>query len=117
MALYILGQMASWTCQGCRTKHPRTRQKCDCGRRRPKRQKPKHLKALEVPYEEYVERFGEQCGICGCEPSQTRRLDRDHDHKTGEPRGLLCHLCNRHLSNRVDAEWLDRAAEYLRRVA
>lgn len=107
---------SSWTCQKCKTKLPRTRQKCDCGRARPKRQTPKHRACLDVPYEEWVERFGEVCGICGAEP-KGRRLDRDHDHKTGEMRGLLCHLCNRALSNRVDADWLSRATEYMQHAA
>jgi hypothetical protein len=69
-----------------------------------------------MPYEEWVERFGETCNICGAEPSENRRLDRDHCHRTGEARGLLCHLCNRALGNRVDSAWLERAAAYLRRT-
>jgi hypothetical protein len=69
-------------------------------------------------YEEYVERFGERCGICGREPSATRRLDRDHWHtgeRAGEPRGLLDHRCNRALPDWVDAAWLRAAADYLER--
>jgi len=72
---------------------------------------------LEVPYEQWVKRFGESCGICGRGPSPTRRLDRDHDHRTGEMRGLLCHLCNRNLPNHVDEAWLLRAATYVARTA
>jgi hypothetical protein len=39
------------------------------------------------------------CAICGRPPTTTRRnlspvLDRDHDHKTGYVRGLLCRRCN-----------------------
>jgi hypothetical protein len=30
------------------------------------------------------------CGVCGKPPSQDRRHDRDHDHRTGERRGLAC---------------------------
>jgi hypothetical protein len=33
------------------------------------------------------------CGICGRPPKQ-RRLHMDHDHDTGEIRGLLCYPCN-----------------------
>ena len=109
-----------WTCQRqqdgvrCGKKNPSRFQVCrSCGKRKPPRRRPAHLKALEQPYEVWVERFGEVCGICGRAPSVNRRLDRDHDHKTGEPRGLLCHFCNRTLSSRVDAVWLRSAADYL----
>jgi hypothetical protein len=78
----------------------------------PKR-RPKHLAVLKNPYEWWAERFPEQCGICGREPSGKRRLDRDHDHRTGEPRGLLCHRCNRALPNWVTPEWLMAAHRYL----
>jgi hypothetical protein len=32
----------------------------------------------------------ESCGVCGKPRSQERRHDRDHDHRTGNPRGLAC---------------------------
>jgi hypothetical protein len=74
------------------------------------------MKALELPYEHYVElNGGEACGICGS-VGVTRKLHRDHDHATGEPRGLLCFRCNAALPNRVDADWLRRAADYLDRA-
>jgi hypothetical protein len=67
-----------------------------------------------MPYEQWVEQFGERCGICGKPPKPGRRLDRDHDHATGEPRGLLCGMpCNRALTSRMTAEWLRAAAAYL----
>lgn len=104
-----------WTCRKCRTRHPRTKQICPCGVRRPKTRKPKHAVALDLPYEEWIARFGDRCGICGREATPVRRLDRDHDHRTGEPRGLLCHRCNRALPSFVTVEWLEAALRYLRR--
>lgn len=104
-----------WTCRKCSTKHPRTRQLCPCGVRRPKPRRPKHVAALEMPYEEWVARFGEKCGVCGRSATAVRRLDRDHDHTTGEPRGLLCHRCNRALPSWVTTDWLLQALAYLQR--
>jgi hypothetical protein len=73
------------------------------------------MAVLDKPYEWWVAQFGERCGICGAEPRPGRKLDRDHDHKTGRARGLLCHRCNRRLDNQADAEWLRRALRYVER--
>lgn len=113
-----------WTCQRqangtkCGAKNSARRQLCAvCGVRRPAKRKPAHMAVLsEMPYEDWMAMFGSNCGICGAAQSEKRRLDRDHDHKTGEPRGLLCHLCNRTLGNRVTIDWLEKALAYLRRA-
>lgn len=92
----------------------------ECGSARKQRAKPKHLAALELPYEHYIAiNGGEHCAVCGAGPSDTRRLDRDHDHQTGGPRGLLCHRHNRMLSPRMGwtAETLRTAADYLEKAA
>src|SRR5689334_5693288 len=95
-----------WTCRRqrdgkvCLWKNSSRKRKCElCGGAKPARRKPKHMVALEATYEHYVELNGaDRCGICLRERSETdRRFDRDHDHKTGRPRGLLCHRCNRAL--------------------
>lgn len=111
-----------WTCQRkikgakCGTVNPRIKRKCiTCGASRPVRRKPAHARALETTYDEWLKRFGAHCGICGSAPT-TRRLDRDHDHRTGQPRGLLCHRCNRALPSWMTATWLRAAADYLERA-
>lgn len=98
---------------------PRARKCHTCGKPRPPRRRPKHLAALTRTYEEYVAlNGGEFCFICMRPPAPGgRRLDRDHDHKSGEPRGLLCVRCNRALPSWVTPQWLRRAAYYLERAA
>jgi hypothetical protein len=103
-----------WTCRRCGVRWPRTRQKCECGQKRPVARGPKHREVLgTVLYEQWATRFGERCGICGRAPTARRRLDRDHDHRTGRARGLLCARCNRALPSWVTVQWLEAAAAYL----
>jgi hypothetical protein len=77
--------------------------------------KPKRAKALGVTDEQYAAMLGHQGGRCALCPSEpkTRRLHVDHDHDTGEVRGLLCHRCNRALAAWMRGRWLLRAARYV----
>jgi Recombination endonuclease VII len=53
-----------------------------------------------------------RCAICREEGVE---LCLDHDHKTGQLRGMICHPCNRMLGHAADNEIiLARAARYLR---
>jgi len=129
----------TWKCKKCEWINPRTKANCEvdgCAGKRPAPRRPKHQLVLEVPYSEWVKRFGAEhtsCGGEGCEyceqtgkwpicnvcerpwrPGQNA-LHRDHDHRTGEMRGLLCHRCNRALPNWMTPAWLERALAYLRR--
>jgi len=65
-------------------------------------------------YDELLAQQNGVCAICG-HPPKTKRLNIDHDHKTMEVRGLLCHKCNRALPDWVTLEWLRRAAAYVER--
>ena len=55
-----------------------------------------HLQTkFQISLEEYNQRFahqGERCAICG--GKTVRLLAVDHNHETGQFRGLLCHNCN-----------------------
>jgi hypothetical protein len=114
---------AGWTCRrvtrtvACGHHNPPRTRKCQaCGKPKPARRRPAHFRALDLTYAEFVElNGGNRCGICHRPPSWHRRLDRDHDHRTGQPRGLLCVRCNRALPNWVTAGWLRAAAAYLER--
>lgn len=75
---------------------------------------------FDMTPDEYAELLAAQdgrCAICMAMP-RTRRLAVDHDHKTGEVRGLLCTRCNHKVlgAARENPSILRRAAEYLERT-
>ena len=80
-------------------------------------------KAFGITAEQYDEMFAAQggvCAICGQQSrtkhgnGKTRKLAVDHDHETGEVRGLLCMACNRAMGLLKDnPRVLRRAADYL----
>lgn len=45
-------------------------------------------------YDELLEQQGGKCGLCRQWPKNGKRLVVDHDHDTGQVRGLLCNSCN-----------------------
>jgi ribosomal protein L24E len=65
-------------------------------------------------YEALLVQQGGCCAICCSEPSPDRRLSVDHNHVTGDVRGLLCQSCNSVLGYAYDnPERLRAAAKYL----
>lgn len=68
----------------------------------------------EGDYDRLFEAQDGRCWICGVQPRKLR-LAVDHNHTTGEVRGLLCKRCNRNLLGAAhdDTELLQRAIEYL----
>ena len=73
-----------------------------------------------ITQEDYNSLFVAQegrCAICGKHQSEvSRTLAVDHDHETGEIRGLLCHSCNVVLGLMADDPGtLRSAADYLER--
>lgn len=65
-------------------------------------------------YDHMLELQGGRCAICEKRPGK-RRLAVDHDHETGEIRGLLCTRCNHKLLGAAHESqaMLRRAARYL----
>lgn len=54
------------------------------------------------------------CAICRRANGRTKRLAVDHDHRTGDPRGLLCGPCNQVVGVwSDDPETFRRGARYL----
>lgn len=69
------------------------------GRTRWRRENPERWKEIRIKhlyglspeqYERLKKRAGGRCQVCG----EKKKLDIDHDHKTGVVRGLLCRTCN-----------------------
>lgn len=89
----------------------------ECGATRKPKHRAKHLAALDFSYEVYIAlNGGERCGICGAERKPGgRALHRDHDHRTGKPRGVLCFPCNAALRPYMTREWLEAAVAYMAR--
>ena len=67
-------------------------------------------------YDRLYESQGRRCAITGCRATgKSKRLAVDHDHKTGEVRGLLCTPHNRVIGYNFDSpEAFDSLASYLR---
>jgi recombination endonuclease VII/cytochrome c554/c'-like protein len=64
-------------------------------------------------YDEFLRRQGGGCAVCGRPPGKSS-LHIDHDHDSGQIRGLLCVGCNNALGQFQDsADLLARAADYL----
>lgn len=62
-------------------------------------------------YERMLEWQRGCCAICG----EEKELVVDHDHVTGEVRGLLCRGCNFQLGFVEQPGWLAKALSYLGR--
>ena len=72
----------------------------------------------------YERKMVEQCGLCAIcgQPERAksnrsdgaiRRLAADHNHRTGQTRGLLCNFCNTQLGALERIEWREKAEAYL----
>ena len=83
------------------------------------------LKVLGVSKEEYEARFAAQGGLCAiCDKPESRKskygkvsaLILDHNHETGDPRGLICHGCNAALGfSRECIETLQNMVAYVKK--
>lgn len=69
-------------------------------------------------WEEMAEAQNWRCAICGTHKDDLKNnFAVDHDHDTGEVRGLLCYACNRGIGLLKDSIIvLSNAVEYLKRT-
>jgi hypothetical protein len=92
-----------------------------------RRKNREHRKDIALKYsfgislEEYNKIFDRQegkCAICGIPRNETNKdFAVDHNHETGEIRGLLCLYCNRMLGDAKDkVETLRKGIEYLEKL-
>ena len=68
-------------------------------------------------YEELLEEQLNRCACCGSsDPKRKAGFVIDHDHQTGQVRGLLCHSCNIGIGQLGDSiSGLTQALNYLRK--
>lgn len=65
-------------------------------------------------YEELAIKQGNACAICHVQATKEKRLAVDHNHTTGEVRGLLCGPCNQALGLLADSpSRVSKALKYL----
>ena len=65
-------------------------------------------------FELMLKKQNNKCAICQLETTDVLRVD--HDHETGQIRGLLCHSCNLILGHAKDnLQILKRAHTYLKK--
>lgn len=75
------------------------------------------VKKTEIDIDEYIKKIVSSdgvCAICNQKCSHGKHLSLDHDHDTGEFRGMLCAPCNMALGGfRDDPDILASAIMYL----
>lgn len=104
-------------CKGCQSENYRRRYRENPEKVRVggKLRNMKHRNGITL--DEYNELLASQAGVCAiCKkpPKEKRRFSIDHDHITGQNRGLLCDKCNMALGLMEDnIKWLSMAIKYL----
>ena len=71
------------------------------------------MRRVKYEYGQLLEKQNHKCAICDVANTQSR-LSIDHNHKTQEIRGLLCHDCNSGIASfEENRQYLMRAIIYL----
>ena len=91
-------------CRECQRKIDAEKRKTDAGKKKYRTQLWKQS-GIDITYEEYKEKYEALAGCCEICNEQYPSLCVDHNHDTGEIRGLLCTSCNlaiEHLKESVE---------------
>jgi hypothetical protein len=97
-------------CKACRA----NQQDSEVGRER------RLMRVYGITHADYVKMLEEQGGHCACCPTTPEDtvwgwLDIDHNHDTGEVRGLLCNPCNRALGlSKDNPQTVENWVDYLK---
>lgn len=98
-------------CKSCRNKEERS--KYD-----PIKDRNRHLKYwYGITIEEYNYILVKQkylCAICSIDLKIQKKINLDHNHKTGAVRSILCVRCNLSLGLIEDEDWIKKARKYLK---
>ena len=73
------------------------------------------LRRYNISLKAHTEMLASQnnvCALCKNPPTEKRALATDHDHATGEVRGLLCYKCNRDMVVVDDMAHLEKLLAY-----
>ena len=107
------------TCEVCNAIYePKSNRQRFCDKCGSSQRKKSNLVRYGITHDQFEKAFIEQDGCChlcgkeGDESSKVNKLCVDHDHNTGEFRGLLCRGCNMAMAFVDDSEWLSRAFRY-----
>lgn len=108
--------LGSW-CLDCERLRCRTYMRSPRGKQVNRRAKLKYLFGLTAEqHDAILDAQGGGCAVCGHTCPTGKRLAVDHDHVTGQVRGLLCVNCNKGIGHLRDSHvLLAKAAGYLTR--
>lgn len=124
-----------WSCRKCGYRNERAHLLCRgyvekdgavvarCTGRRPPKHVPKHAIVMRDngyghfrDVNEAIHGAGDNCGVCGAVPKDSRNMQREHDHVSGLARGLACWRCNRLMPKQFDLQTARAIVAYLERV-
>jgi len=85
----------------------------------PKKDRARHIKYWYGITTEEADRMlivqNHQCPICGVDLRKEKKINIDHNHKTGKVRAILCTRCNLSIGLLENEKWIIKALKYLKK--